>query len=345
MPNIFTRESAPSLRWGVIGSGHIASAFVTATMRFTNQCFVAVGSRSLERAEAFASQLGLPCAVGSYEDLVTRKDIDVVYVAAPQSEHLRLGLLAITAGKHVLIEKPLAMTEAEGRALTDAARDAGVFLMEAMWTRYLPQSDVIRRLVRDGVLGDLELVIADHGQAISRDGTSRLWKRELGGGAIGDIGIYPIALSSEMLGEPEEIVARGGVTSTGVDSHATMILNHPNGAQASLTASMLTSTPIRATIAGEDARIDIGQPFFTPASFTLSGPLVYGGERIEWKDPTGLSMYDGLSWEATALAKFVGEGRRESPLHNHTETLSILATIDEARRQVLSHSGANETAR
>lgn len=335
-PRIFTRESAPPLRWGIVGTGWIASAFVVAGRSFTDQQFVAVGSRSLERAKAFAQQHEVPIAVGSYEELMSRTDIDVVYVATPQSEHLQVGMAAIGAGKHVLIEKPLATNAADGKALIAAAQSAGVFLMEAMWTRYLPQSDVIRQLIQDGTLGDIELVIADHGQGTVRDGTSRLWKPDLGGGALGDLGIYPIALSSEILGTPIEIVARGGMTPTGVDAYASVILTHRNGAHASLTTSLLTRTPITATIAGSTARIDISTPFFTPTSFSLSDTVIYGGETQVWTDPTGLSRNDGLSWEATALAQFVGEGRGESPLHTHAETISILETIDEARRQVMT---------
>lgn len=331
----FARESSPALRWGIVAPGHIATGFVTAVKSYTDQRVVAVASRSVERAQAFATRFELPVVAETYAGLLARDDIDVVYVAAPQSEHLRLGLLAIEAGKHVLMEKPLAMSAQQGRQLVAAARQAGVFLMEAMWTRYLPQSDVIRQLIADGVLGELEIVIADHGQGIVRDGTSRLWKPELGGGVLGDIGIYPIALSSEVLGTPTEVIARGTVTPSGVDATAALILRHNSGAHASITTSLMTRTSIIATIAGDAARLDITGPFFTPTSFTLSDPVVYDGEVRTWRDETGISRNGGLSWQATALARFVAEGLVESPLHTHGETLAILGTIDEARRQVL----------
>ena len=338
-PDLFTPDSAPSLRWGIAGPGRIASAFVSACKGHTRQQFTVVGSRSLERAAAFAQRYELNGAVGSYEELVARNDVDVVYIATPQSEHLALGHRAIQAGKHVLIEKPLATNADDALTLTNAAQAAGVFLMEAMWTRYLPQSDVIRQLIRDGVLGDVEFVIADHGQAIVRDGTSRLWKPELGGGVLGDIGIYPIALSSEVLGTPVEIMARGGITSTGVEANASIVLVHANGALASVSVSLLTSTPIAATIAGSAARIEIAPPFFTPKGFTLSDPQVFDGEVREWTDQTGPTRTEGLSWEATALARYVSEQRQQSPLHTHAETVAILRTIDEARRQLLTTAG------
>lgn len=339
-PHLFACDTAPALRWGIVGPGRIATAFVAAGRAFTAQQFVAVASRSLNHAREFAQRFELPVAVGSYEELFGRDDIDVVYVATPQSEHLSVGMAAIAAGKHVLIEKPLATTAADGRTLVAAARAAGVFLMEAMWTRYLPQSDVILQLISDGALGDVELVIADHGQGIVRDGTSRLWKPELGGGALGDLGVYPIAFSSQILGTPVEIIARGGMTATGVDAYASIILTHADGAHASLSTSLLTRTPIIASIAGSRARIDMATPFFNPTTFTLSNTVIYDGESLTWSDPTGLTRNEGLSWQATALARFISEGRLESPLHTHTETISILETIDEARRQVESGATA-----
>ncbi|GAA3638267.1 Gfo/Idh/MocA family oxidoreductase [Microbacterium awajiense] len=332
--DVFARGSAPSLRWGVLAPGGIAAAFVTAVLRFTDQRVVAVGSRSPERAAAFAARFEIPRSCGSYEDLVACDDVDVVYIASPQSEHVRLGMLAIGAGKHVLIEKPLATRADDGRRLLTAAREAGVFAMEAMWTRYLPQSGVLRRLIADGVLGDIELVLADHGQAVPRDPSRRVWRPELGGGALGDMGIYPIAFASEMLGPPTEVLAQGMLTPTGVDAYATLALSHAGGRHASISTGLLTRSPLVATVAGSRARVDLASPFFTPTSFTLSSTEVFAGESVTWREPTGMVGFDGLSWEATALARFVDEGRMESPLHGHDETVSILATIDEARRQI-----------
>ncbi|MEJ1154004.1 Gfo/Idh/MocA family oxidoreductase [Microbacterium marmarense] len=330
----FSRDSAPSLRWGVLAPGGIASAFVEALHRFTDQRMVAVGSRSFQRALEFAARFDIPHAARSYEELVSRGDIDVVYVASPASEHVRLGLLAIAAGKHVLIEKPLATNAEDATTLLAAARKAGVLAMEAMWTRYLPQSSVIRGLVAEGVLGDVEMVLADHGQAVPRDPSRRLWRPELGGGALGDMGIYPIAFASEVLGAPTEVVAQGFLTSTGVDAYATLACTYEGARRSVLSAGMLTRTPITAVVAGSEARVELSAPFFAPSSFRLLDTAVFGSESRAWRDQTGLAGFDGLSWEATALARFVDEGRVESPLHTHAETVSILETIDEARRQI-----------
>jgi predicted dehydrogenase len=333
-PELFIRGSGePPLRWGLLAPGRIAGAFVSAVHGHTNQRFVAVASRSEERAESFSAQHGIAKAYGSYDQLASDPEVDVIYIAAPQSEHLTLGLLAISAGKHVLIEKPLATTAAEARILVEAARRAGVLLMEAMWSRYQPQAAVIRTLVADGVLGDIRGVTADHGQAIPADPQHRLYRRDLGGGALLDLGIYPIQLDSMVLGAPTSITAIGGLTDTGVDSYSTLTVTHEGSAQSTLMTTMIARTPTTAVITGSEARIEMAGPFHVPTTMVLADND-YLGDVLTWTDPTGVTMMDGLSWEATALARYVGEGRTESPLHTLDETVSILETIDEARRQL-----------
>ncbi|KRE31002.1 Gfo/Idh/MocA family protein [Agromyces sp. Soil535] len=333
-PSLFSPDSGePALRWGVLAPGLIAGAFVGAMHRHTEQRVAAVGSRALERAERFAADHGIERAYGTYEELVADPGVQVVYVAAPQSEHLHLGLLAIAAGKHVLIEKPLATNAADARALVETSRAAGVLLMEAMWSRYLPQASVIRTLIADGVLGELRAVYADHGQAIPFDPTHRLYRRELGGGALLDLGIYPVQLDSMVFGAPTRVTAAGGMTDTGVDAYATLVLDHGAAAQSTVSTTMLARTPTTAAIMGSEARIEMGSPFHIPTSLVLAdnGFLT---DTLRWEDPTGLTLFDGLAWEATALASFVGEGRTESPLHTLDETVSILGTIGEARHQI-----------
>lgn len=323
----------PSLRWGIVGPGWIADKFAKALRAHTAQRVVAVSSRSLDRAASFAADHGIELALGSTEQLVTHPEVDVVYVATPQSEHLSVGLAAIAAGKHVLIEKPITVSAAEARTLADAARSAGVLVMEAMWSRYLPQTSVIRKLLADGVLGEVRVVLADHGQAITAGPQHRLYRPELGGGALLDLGIYPVQLSSMVLGAPTRVVAVGGMTKTGVDACSTLVLTHEGDAQSTLYSSILAATPTTAAIAGSEATISIDRRFYTPTSFTLSDSSPFG-PVLTWSDPTDLKLFDGLSWEATALARFAGEGRTESPVHTLDENVSILATIDQARAQI-----------
>lgn len=327
------RTGEPSLRWGIVGPGWIAGEFAKAVRTHTAQHVVAVASRSPERASSFAATHGIGHALGSTEQLVTHPDVDVVYVATPQSEHLAIGLAAIAAGKHVLIEKPITVSATEAKTLADAARAAGVLVMEGMWSRYLPQTSVIRTLLADGVLGETRTVLADHGQAITADPQHRLYRPELGGGALLDLGIYPLQFASMVLGAPTRVTAVGGMTKTGVDAYSTLVLTHEHDAQATLHTSILARTPMTAVIAGTEATLSIDGSFYTPTSFTLSS-AEHGGPQLTWSDPTGLRLFDGLSWEATALARFVGEGRTESPVHTLDENISILATIDEARAQI-----------
>ncbi|MFI6698948.1 Gfo/Idh/MocA family protein [Streptomyces sp. NPDC050509] len=324
----------PSLRWGIVGPGWIAGEFAKAVRAHTAQQIVAVASRSLDRASSFAATHGIGLALGSTEQLVSHPDVDVVYVATPQSEHLSIGLAALAAGKHVLIEKPLTVSAAEAKTLADAARGAGLLVMEGMWSRYLPQTSVIRRLLADGVLGETRAVLADHGQAIAADPQHRLYRPELGGGALLDLGIYPVQFASMVLGAPTRVTAVGGMTGTGVDAYSTLVLGYEGDAQSTLHTSVLARTPMTAVIAGTEATLSIDGSFYTPTSFTLSSGGDPSVPELTWSDPTGLRLFDGLSWEATALARFVGEGRTESPVHTLEENISILATIDEARAQI-----------
>lgn len=341
-PDLFLpHDGEPALRWGLIGPGWIAGEFVQAAHRHTAQRFTAVASRSAERAERFAAEHDIEHAVGDYDALVAHPDVDVVYIATPQSQHLELGLLAIAAGKHVLIEKPFALSAAEAQQLVAAAAAAGVLAMEAMWSRYLPQTSVVRQLLADGALGDVQAVHADHGQAIPADPNHRLYRPELGGGALLDLGIYPVQFDSLALGAPTAVTAVGGMTDTGVDAYSTLVLTHGAGVQSTVTTTMLTNTPTRASISGSVARIEFGSFFYTPSSFRVlaNDPNAPDeGLELEYTDETGLQLFQALSWEATALARFVGEGRSESPLHTLEETVSILDTIDRAKAQLEAHA-------
>jgi predicted dehydrogenase len=333
-PKLFLPSTGePPLRWGIVGPGWIAGEFAKAVRAHTAQTIVAVASRSIDRASAFAASHGIEFAVGSTEELLARADIDVVYIATPQSEHLPIALEAIAAGKHVLVEKPITVTAEEARILAAAASSAGVLAMEGMWSRYLPQTSVIRQLLDDGVIGDVTTVIADHGQAIAVDPNHRLYRPELGGGALLDIGIYPVQLSSMVFGAPARVTAVGGMTDTGVDAYSTLVLEHGGGAQSTLVSSIVARTPMTASIAGAEGTIVIDSIFYLPGSFTLASTDHFG-PKLHFADSTGLEFFDGLAWEATALATFVGEGRTESPLHTLDESISILATIDDARAQL-----------
>lgn len=332
-PDVAPLRGGPVLRWGILAPGDVAKDFVNAMHRHTDQRAVAVAGRSAERTAAFAQRHGIKRSYVDHRALVEDPEVDIVYIASPHSEHKRLALLAIAAGKHVLVEKPIAVTAAEAREIRDAAKAAGVFAMEAMWTRYLPQTDVMLKLRDDGVLGDPRLVVADFGTRGNPDPAGRIYNPELAGGALLDLGIYPIWFSHLWLGKPKAIAALGSLTATGVDEQTSIILRYALGAQAILSTNLLAFTPARASISGTAARIEVNPWFVVPAGFELVKPGK-GDVRLQFVNDTPLQFRDGMAWEAAAVAKHVADGLTDSPLHPIDFAIEVLDTMDEIRRQV-----------
>lgn len=322
-------RTAPAVRWGVLGPGGIARAFADAVHTNTASRVAAVGSRSADRAAAFAGDFDVPRHYGSYEELVTDDGIDAVYVASPHSEHAEHAELALRAGKPVLVEKAFTQNAAQARRVVELARGNGLALMEAMWARFLPQAGVLRRLLADGVLGRVRTVIADHGQAFDIGPFHRLLNPQLAGGALLDLGIYPVSFASLVLGAPEQITAVGELTETGVDGQVSMVLR-TGAAHAVLNTTQLDRTPTTATVSGEQARVEFDGPFYAPASFRVvhrNGLTLVG-------DPGPIRGSQGLAYEAAHFATLLADGLTESPLLPLTETVAIMATLDELRRQV-----------
>jgi predicted dehydrogenase len=332
-PSSTSVTSVPALGWGVIGTG-IGGRFVHAIHAHTAQRAIAVAARDEAKTRAFAREHGIPTVHGHPTALINDPEVDVVYIATPHPLHHDLALEAIAAGKHVLVEKPIAMSSSEARTITEAGRVAGVLVMEAMWTRYLPQADIIRQILADGRLGDVHLVRADFGFLAPFDPGSRMWNVELGGGALLDAGVYPISFVSSVLGAPRSVIATGALTSTGVDARADLLMVTPTGATAIASTSMVTSMPVTASILGSMGRLEVLSPFIGPSGITLTLGSIGSEETATWRDETFDAMHDGLGYQATWFASYVAEGRVESPVHGHEETVSVMATIDEARRQI-----------
>ena len=330
LPRIPDPSEAPPLNWGVLAPGGIAATMVEALQRYTRQRVVAVGSRSAGRADAFARRFGIERAHGSYEALVADPAVDAVYIASPHSHHRDHALLAIAAGKHVLVEKAFTRNAAEAREVVDAARSAGVACVEAMWTRFLPTTDIVRRLLADGALGEVETVTADHGQWFAVDPTSRLFAPDLAGGALLDLGIYPVSYASFVLGERASVTARGSLTDLGVDRQVAAVLTHGSGAHALVSTTLAARTPTVAAISGSRARIELDGPFYTPGVVRL---VTCDGDVTE-SEPPAIQGHLGLCFEASHLAQLVADGATESPLLPLEETVSIMETLDEIRAQV-----------
>lgn len=316
------------VRWGVIGTGGIASAFVTDLSLLADAEVVAVGSRRQETADLFARRHSIARSYPSYDRLVADPAVDVVYVATPHPGHHDAAMLSIEAGKAVLVEKPFTMDAPEAESLVSAARSRGVFLMEAMWARFLPHIVRVRDLLAEGALGDLRLVTADHCQWFADDPSHRLLALELGGGALLDLGIYPVSLASMVLGTPTSVTAVSDPASTGVDATTSVLLRHLGGAHAVLTTTLAAVGPNRAAIVGSHARIEIDPVFYAPGGFTLTRR---DGTAERFDEP---HQGSGLRHEAAEVMSCLRSGRLESEQMPLDETMAIMRTLDEVRRQI-----------
>lgn len=325
--------TAPPLRWGIVGPGNIARAFTQTVLSNTGQRIVAAASRSAAKAEEFAAHAGIERAYGSYDQLFADPDVDVVYIATPHSEHHDNALAAIAAGKHVLVEKAFARNASEAREIAAAARAAGVACLEAMWTRFLPHIDILRQLLENGDLGELETVIADHGQRFAPNPQHRLYNPDLAGGALLDLGIYPVSFAHLVLGDPGRVLAAGTTAETGVDAQASMLLgDFPMAprAQALLSTTLRAKTSTRAMVAGSEACVEIDGPFYAPSQIRLA---TRDGSTITSPAPR-ITGHLGLCFEAAHLATLVAEGRTESPLLTLDQSVAIMETLDEVRHQL-----------
>lgn len=313
------------LRWGIMGTGGIAGAFAE-DLKLTDSGVVsAVGSRSRETADAFADRLGIPTRHGSYEALAADPEVDVVYVATPHPMHHDNAMLALSAGKPVLVEKPFTMNADEARSLVSFARERGLFLMEAMWTRFLPHIHHVRSLLPE--LGDIVTVSADHGQWFAEDADFRLFAPALGGGALLDLGVYPVSFASMILGTPSRVASIVSPAFTGVDAQTSMLFGYDSGAHAVLNCTLRAASPTTASIVGTDARLDIEGAFYAPASFTVTPR---GGTPVRH---THTDSGRGLRHQADEVARLLAAGALESPLMPLDETISIMATMDEVIAQ------------
>ena len=318
----------PEFRWGIIGTGGIAKAFARDLSYFNSHIVQAVGSRSLEKASDFALEFPGCASYGSYEDLVADPMIDAVYVATPHPQHVANTILALNAGKPVLCEKPFAVNAVEAQAMVAAARENAVPLLEAMWTRFLPHIATVRELLNSGVIGQIVSVEADHGQYLINHENPRLTEPDLAGGALLDLGIYPVSFAHMVLGKPDRITASGVLTAKGVDGQTSAILDYKNGAQAVVTTTLITGTPCRATIAGTLGRIEIDRTFYNPASMRV---VMQDGTTTEY--PNTYKGH-GLREQAAELERMVRNAEIESPLLTHQMSIEIMQTLDEIRNQI-----------
>jgi len=318
-----------TVRWGLLATGRIAASFARDLALLPEAELVAVGSRTAESAERFGAEFGVPRRYASYESLCADPEVDAVYISTPHPGHHAATLMAIAHGKAVLVEKPFAMDVRESQEMVDAARAAGVFLMEAMWTRWLPHILRVREILAAGTLGEIRYVTAEHGQWFAEDPTHRIYAPSLGGGALLDLGIYPVSFAHMVLGTPSSIVARSTPAFTGVDATTSAIFTYESGAQAVVATSLAAASNNPAAIYGSQARLEIDGWFYTPGGFTVTA---HDGTVLERFDtpPAGR----GMQYEAAEVGRCLEAGLLESPGLPLDESLAIMATLDEIRAQI-----------
>ncbi|TFB48380.1 Gfo/Idh/MocA family protein [Cryobacterium tagatosivorans] len=317
-----------TLRWGILATGGIAHAFTSDLVLHGFQV-QAVGSRSQPSADAFAAEFGIPTAHGSYEALVADPDVDIIYVSTPHPFHAENAALALNAGKHVLIEKPIAMNGREAREIVDLAAGLGLLVMEGMWTRFLPHMVRIREIIAAGTLGDVHTLIADHTQDLPDDPAHRLNDLALGGGALLDLAIYPLSFASNLFGRPETILASASFKDTGADAQVATIFRYPGGQIATTLSASDTKGPNTATILGTDGRIDIDHVWYSPTTIHVRSS---DNELVE--SFTAEVAGRGMHYQAAEMERVIGAGKTSSDILPTEELVAIMETLDAVRDQI-----------
>ncbi|MDH2327144.1 Gfo/Idh/MocA family oxidoreductase [Cereibacter sp. SYSU M97828] len=317
---------APVLRWGILGTGWIAAKFVESVRAHSTQRIEAVGSRSPASAQAFAAKWGIDMPHGSYEALVSDPRIDVIYVASPHTIHHAHVLLAIEAGKHVLVEKPMALDHAQAAEMVAAARRKGVFFAEAVWTYFLPKFDVLQQVLDRRIIGDIRSVYTEYGEFLPRD--HRIFDASLAGGPLLDLGTYPVSLIEKLLGAASRIVGLGQPDPSGVNGQLAVAMQNDAGAIGTMATTLYGFTPTNAAIVGTEGSIRFTTEFHLPGSFEVWSRD--GSRVLRYEEPRG-AHFEGLFFEAAEVARAIAAGRTETGCRTLDASLGTMAMLDGIR--------------
>lgn len=315
------------IQWGILGTGKIAQKFAASLQAVPGAELRAVGSRTRESSEKFGAMFQVPNLHSSYESLASDPAVDVIYVATPHPMHAENSLMCLQAGKAVLCEKPFTVNAKEAERVIQEARARGLFLMEAMWTRFFPLMRQVVEWVQEGTLGDIRMVSADFGFRATFNPDGRLFNPRLGGGALLDIGIYPVSFAHLILGKPDRIMSAAHLGATGIDENNAILFHYPQGELAMLSSSLQVYTPHEASIIGTKGRLTIRDPWWQPKHLTL---------WLEEKEPQDYEFpkeNNGMNYEATEVVRCLKEGKQESDIMTLQESLEIMRTLDEIRSQ------------
>jgi predicted dehydrogenase len=318
-----------TIRWGILGTGKIAHKFAAAMPFVEDAEIVAVASRAAHKSAQFAQDFGIKYAHSSYQALAENPEVDAVYIATPHIFHCANTLLCLEAGKGVLCEKPFAMNLQEARQMIAKAREKKVFLMEALWTRFSPHFEKVEELILDGSIGEIRLIQADLGFQAPYDEMGRLFNPDLGGGALLDVGVYPIFLAYCLLGKPTTIQASARIGRTQVDEHCGMIFQYPKHEMALLSCSLITHQSIEANIFGETGRIRLNTPFYKPSSRV---EIIRPFDQIE---PVEVEFVgNGYNYEIQEAVRCMQAGKIESEIWSWQESLELMEILDEVREKI-----------
>ena len=316
-----------NIRWGILGTGDVCRQFAADLEHVDGAELYGVGSRNLDRAENFAHEHGVPVAFGSYESLVSDPHIDVVYIGTPNTRHLENTLLCLRGGKHVLCEKPLGVNSTEVEQMFVEAERRGLFLMEAMWTYFFPAIQRAREWIQSGRIGKPMLVRADFHYAASYDPTNRLFDPNLAGGALLDIGVYPLALAQLVFGRaPDRIGTMADMAESGVDRQGAAILQYDHQGMAILTFGFQTDAPQTAMVAGDRGFIELPHPFYQPDSVTMAVD--------DNREHHSFSRHGyGYSFEAQHVTECLQQGATQSDIMPTQASRLIIRTLDRIRSE------------
>lgn len=317
-----------TVRWGIVGTGAMAASFARALQLVEDATVLAVASRSQPTAEAFGTEFNIPHTYGSYQSLLGDPRVDIVYIATPHSSHSELSMASLEMGKAVLCEKPFTVNAAQARAVIALARKKELFLMEAMWTRFVPAIEKLRELLNQQRIGDVQIMLAGGAYMPDFDPDYYLFNKELGGGILLDAGVYLVSMASMVLGNPTQVLATGQLGSAGVDEHEAILLSHRRGEIASLYVSHRAKSAPDLTLLGSKGKIHLHPPVFCPTGLTLS---VDGMPDEVFEFP---ATDPGYRYEAIEVNRCLQQGRKESELMPLNETLVVMETMDEIRRQL-----------
>ncbi|MET3106387.1 putative dehydrogenase [Oxalobacteraceae bacterium GrIS 2.11] len=325
---ISDHDQSKPIRWGILGTGWIAGDFAAALQITPGAVLAAVGSRSLESAQAFGRKFQIETCYGSYQELADAKDVDAIYIATPHPLHAANAMMALHGGKAVLCEKPFTMNRHEAVPVVGLAHAKGLFLMEAMWSRFLPSLSEIKRIMASGEIGKVHHLSADFGFRATSDPTHRVHNMALGGGALLDIGIYPLSLAAYLMGPIQAAQAQAELGSTGTDLQTTFTLRHQTGGVSVGSCSLVAHTPNELTVSGELGYVRMHAPFHHSQTLSV---VLHDGSTRSIDTP---SLGNGYAHEAIEVMRCMRAGLIESPEMSHAETLTLMGWLDTMRGQI-----------